>query len=91
MNFKNPSEFILYALKRADKSDNLIIGLSVVSPSIMDGILQNTGGNIITGYFYNRTTKKFFDYFIIESKYFDMYTASNKVKNMRLVLDQFYY
>lgn len=91
MKFKNPLEFIIYALKRADKSNNLIIGLSVESPSLIDGALQNAGGNIITGYFYNRKTNKFFDYFVIESRYFNISTASNKINNMRLVLDQFYY
>ena len=77
MIFKNEQQFIEHVIRRMDKNSETIVGLGV------------SEGNRVTGYFYN--DGNFYDYFVINTKFWDVRSAQISIRNIRKVTDLFYY
>lgn len=89
--FKNSTDFIKYAVERADRNDNIIIGLSP------DCFTFFSSGAWISGYFY-KPEKGFTDHFTIYKNPKQKHgmlggieTCEHIIKEIRKVTDQYYY
>ena len=90
MRFEDSTEFVKYVVERADKSPDVIVGLSPDCFSFF------SSGSWISGYFYKNG--KFYDHFTIykNPKYTHgrlggAETAESIIKQIRKVTNQFYY
>ena len=86
--FKNKTDFIEHLTKRADKNENVIVGLGTYAKKDKDGYVMYSTGTYITGYFYNG---RFYDSFIIETAYADLRSAEIDIARIREVTDIYYY
>ena len=77
MRFKNQQTFIKHVIRRMDKNPKTIIGLGVGE------------GNRVTGYFYN--DGNFYDYFVINTKFWDVRSAQISISQIRDVTNLYYY
>lgn len=77
MKFKNSIELIKHVINRNDKNPKTIVGL---------GVDENKR---IRGYFYN--DGHFYDYFVVETKFWDIRSAKIVISQIREVTNLFYY
>ena len=89
LKFKNKTDFIQNFVNRADKGENMIVGLGTSCKRDADGVPMYSTGTYVTGYFYNSNNGKFYDSFVIQTCYGDENSAEMVIKRIREVTNIF--